>query len=66
MLAARALPCLGCPALLWPVVLVVGEALLPLVLVPLVEALVPPAVVLVPPVVLVGQACVDACASNFR
>ena len=56
LLAARALPCLGFPALLWPVVLVVGEALLPLVPVPLVEVLVPPAEVLVPPVVLVGEA----------
>ena len=51
VLAARALPCLGFPALLWPVVLVVGEALLPLVPVPLVEVLVMPVEVLVPPVV---------------
>ena len=50
-LAARALPCLGFPALRWPVVLVVGEALLPLVPVPLVEVLVMPVEVLVPPVV---------------
>ena len=55
-LATRALPCLGFPALLWPVVLVVGEALLPLVPVPLVDVLVPPVEVLVPPVVLVGEA----------
>ena len=45
------MPCLGSPALLWPVVLVVGEALLPLVPVPLVEVLVMPVEVLVPPVV---------------
>jgi hypothetical protein len=37
------------------VVLVVGEALLPLVPVPLVEVLVPPVELLVPPVVLVGE-----------
>ena len=55
-LAVRVLPCLGIPALLWPVVLVVGEALLPLVPVPLVEVLVPPVEVLVPPVALVGEA----------
>ena len=51
VLAARALPCLVFHALLWPVVLVVGEALLPLVLVPLVEVLLMPVEVLVPPVV---------------
>ena len=51
LLAARALPRLGCLALLWPVVLVVVEALLPLVPVPLVEVLVMPVEVLVPPVV---------------
>ena len=39
-----------------PVVLVVGEALLALVPVPLVEVLVPPVLVLVPPVALVGEA----------
>ena len=50
VLTARALPCLGFPALLWPVVLVVGEALLPLVPVPFVEVLVMPVEVLVPPV----------------
>ena len=51
VLAARELPCLGFPALLWPVVLVVGEALLPLVPVLLAEVLVMPVEVLVPPVV---------------
>ena len=56
VLAARALPCLGFPALLWPVVLVVVEALLPLLPVPLVEVLVMHVEVLVPPVVLVGEA----------
>ena len=56
VLAARALPCLGFPALLWPVVLVVGEALLPLVPVPLAGVLVPPVEVLVLPVALVGEA----------
>ena len=55
VLAATALPCLGFPALLWPVVLVVGETLLPLVPVPLVEGLVPPVEALVPPLVLVGE-----------
>ena len=56
LLAAKALPCLGFSALLWPVVLAVGEALLPLVPVPIVEVLVPPVEVLVPLVVLVGEA----------
>ena len=56
VLAARALPRLGFPALMWPVVLVVGEALLPLVPVPLVEGLVPPVGLLAPPAVLVGEA----------
>ena len=51
VLVARALRCLGFPALLWPAVLVVGEALLPLVPAPLVEVLVMPVEVLVPPVV---------------
>ena len=46
-----ALPCPGFPALLWPVALVVVEALLPLVPVPLVVVLVMPVEVLVPPVV---------------
>ena len=55
VLAAKALPCLGLPALLWPVVLVVGEAPLPVVPVPLVGVLVPPVEVWVPPVVLVGE-----------
>ena len=68
VLAARALPCLGFPALKWPVVLVVGEALLPLAPVPLVEllamlveALVPP---VVQPVLLVGEAM--RCTSQWR
>ena len=55
LLVARALPCHGSPALRWPVVLVVGEALLPLVSVSLVEVLVMPVEVWVPPVVLVGE-----------
>ena len=55
-LAARALPCLGFPALLWSVLLVVGEAMLPLVSVPIVEVMVLPVEVFVPPAVLVGEA----------
>ena len=56
VLAARALPCLGFPALLWPAVLVAWEPLLPLVPEPLVEVLVMPVEVLVPPEG-VGAAC---------
>ena len=51
------MPCLGVPVrllLLWPVVLV-REALLPVVPMPLVEVLVPPVEVLEPSVVLVGE-----------